>query len=140
MTPMVTRMGHIALRVPDLDASVAFQQDVLGMVETERSAGVSYLTCNERHHELMLIQDPVRRGYDHVALEVADAAALAAVMRSAEVAGGRSSATSTTASRASTARCACSRPAVTSSSSSAAWRRSPLPNRATVPRSSSTRP
>jgi catechol 2,3-dioxygenase-like lactoylglutathione lyase family enzyme len=89
MTPMVTRMGHIALRVPDLDASVAFQQDVLGMVETERSAGVSYLTCNERHHELMLIQDPVRRGYDHVALEVADAAALAAVMRSAEVAGGQ---------------------------------------------------
>ena len=67
MTPMVTRMGHIALRVPDLDASVAFQQDVLGMVETERSAGVSYLTCNERHHELMLIQDPVRRGYDHIA-------------------------------------------------------------------------
>ena len=88
MTPMVTRMGHIALRVPDLDASVAFQQDVLGMVETERSAGVSYLTCNERHHELMLIQDPVRRGYDHIALEVADAAALAAAMRSAEVAGG----------------------------------------------------
>ena len=62
--------SHIALRVPDLDASVAFQQDVLGMVETERSAGVSYLTCNERHHELMLIQDPVRRGYDHIALEV----------------------------------------------------------------------
>ena len=53
------------------------------MVETERSAGVSYLTCNERHHELMLIQDPVRRGYDHVALEVEDAAALAAAMRSA---------------------------------------------------------
>jgi catechol 2,3-dioxygenase-like lactoylglutathione lyase family enzyme len=85
---MLTRMGHIALRVPDLDAAVGFQQDVLGMIETERAAGVSYLTCNERHHELMLIHDPVRRGYDHIALEVEDAAALAAVMRSAQAAGG----------------------------------------------------
>jgi catechol 2,3-dioxygenase-like lactoylglutathione lyase family enzyme len=85
---MLTRMGHIALRVPDLDAAVGFQQDVLGMIETERAAGVSYLTCNERHHELMLIHDPVRRGYDHIALEVEDAAALAAVVRSAQAAGG----------------------------------------------------
>jgi catechol 2,3-dioxygenase-like lactoylglutathione lyase family enzyme len=85
---MVTRMGHIALRVPDLDAAVGFQQDVLGMIETERTAGVSYLTCNERHHELMLIHDPVRRGYDHIALEAEDAAALAAAMRSAQAAGG----------------------------------------------------
>ena len=85
---MVTRMGHIALRVPDLDAAVAFQQDVLGMVETERTARVSYLTCNERHHELMLIEDPVRRGYDHIAVEAEDAAALTAAMRSAQAAGG----------------------------------------------------
>ena len=34
---MVTRMGHMALRVPDLDAAVEFQRDILGMVETERS-------------------------------------------------------------------------------------------------------
>ena len=27
------------------------------MVETERIAGASYLTCNERHHELILIED-----------------------------------------------------------------------------------
>jgi catechol-2,3-dioxygenase len=70
------RMGHIGLRVPDLDAAVAFQRDVIGMVETERVAGASYLTCNDRHHELLLIEDPVRRGYDHIGLEVEDAAAL----------------------------------------------------------------
>ena len=69
---MVTRMGHIALRVPDLDAAVEFQREVIGMVETERIAGVSYMTCNERHHELILIQDPIRRGYDHIGLEVPD--------------------------------------------------------------------
>ena len=73
---MVTRIGHIGLRVRDLDAAVDFQREVIGMVETERSAGVSYMTCNERHHELILIQDPVSRGYDHIGLEVADAQAL----------------------------------------------------------------
>jgi 4-hydroxy-3-methylbut-2-enyl diphosphate reductase len=73
---MVTRTGHMAFRVPDLDAAVAFQREVIGMVETERTAGAAYLTCNERHHELILIQDPVCRGYDHIALEVEDAQAL----------------------------------------------------------------
>src|ERR1041385_5335821 len=86
---MVTRMGHIALRVPDLDAAVSFQRDMLNMVETERTAGAAYLTCNERHHELILIQDPVRRGYDHIGLEVADTQALEAAKRRVEAAGGR---------------------------------------------------
>ena len=86
---MVTRMGHTSLRVPDLDAAVDFRRDVIGMVETERTAGAAYLTCNERHHELMLIQDPVRRGYDHIGLEVADAAALEQLKRTVTSAGGR---------------------------------------------------
>jgi catechol 2,3-dioxygenase-like lactoylglutathione lyase family enzyme len=86
---MVTRIGHIALRVPDLDAAVDFQREVIGMVETERNAGVAYLTCNDRHHELILIQDAARRGYDHIGLEVPDDAALGAAKRSVPAAGGR---------------------------------------------------
>jgi catechol 2,3-dioxygenase-like lactoylglutathione lyase family enzyme len=86
---MVTRIGHMAFRVPDLDAAVDFQVNVIGMVETEREGGVSYLTCNGRHHELLLIEDPVRRGYDHIGLEVADAAALDGARRQLEAAGGR---------------------------------------------------
>ena len=35
----VTRIGHMGLRVPDLDAAVEFQADVLGLVETERAGG-----------------------------------------------------------------------------------------------------
>ena len=85
---MVTRMGHMALRVPDLDAAVDFQREVIGMVETERTAGAAYLTCNERHHELLLIQDPVRRGYDHIGLEVADPQALELAKRRVAGAGG----------------------------------------------------
>src|SRR5919199_4884450 len=85
---MVTRMGHMALRVPDLDAAVYFQREVIGMVETERAAGASYLTCNERHHELILIQDPARRGHDHIGLEVEDAQALEQAKSQAVSAGG----------------------------------------------------
>ena len=75
---MVTRIGHIALHVKDLDAAVEFQEQVIGMVETERLAGASYMTCNERHHELIVIEDRVNRGYEHLALEVPDAATLEA--------------------------------------------------------------
>jgi catechol 2,3-dioxygenase-like lactoylglutathione lyase family enzyme len=86
---LVTRMGHMALRVPDLDAAADFQRDVIGMVETERTAGAAYLTCNERHHELILIQHTGRRGYDHIGLEVPDAQALELARSRVAGAGGR---------------------------------------------------
>jgi catechol 2,3-dioxygenase-like lactoylglutathione lyase family enzyme len=83
----VTRIGHIALQVKDLDAAVDFQADVFGLAETERRGRVSYLTCNERHHELILIETG-RRCYDHIALEVADAEALEQARRTVAGAGG----------------------------------------------------
>lgn len=86
---MVTRIGHIALNVSDLDAAVDFQQRVIGMVETERTAGAAYLTCNDRHHELILVEDPSNRGYDHIGLEVEDGAALERVARQVPLSGGR---------------------------------------------------
>jgi catechol-2,3-dioxygenase len=73
----VTRIGHMGMRVTDLDAAVEFQASVLGLVETERRGRVAYLTCNARHHELILIESG-KRGYDHIGLEVADVAALEA--------------------------------------------------------------
>lgn len=85
---MVSRIGHIALNVADLDAAVEFQQQVIGMVETERVGGVSYLTCNDRHHELILVEG-APRGYDHLALEVESPAALDALCRRLPQAGGR---------------------------------------------------
>ena len=85
---MITRIGHIALHVADLDAAVDFQHQVIGMVETERIAGASYLTCNERHHELILIEDRTNRGYAHLALEVADASVLDGAAKRLTAAGG----------------------------------------------------
>src|SRR5665647_2759430 len=86
---MVTRIGHMGMRVPDLDAAGACQCEIMGLIETERVGGVSYLTCNERHHELMLIEDPNQRGYDHVGLEVADVQTLENAKTRLESAGGR---------------------------------------------------
>jgi catechol 2,3-dioxygenase-like lactoylglutathione lyase family enzyme len=86
---MVTRIGHIGLRVRDLDAAVDFQRSVFNLVETDRVGGVSYLTCNDRHHELILIEDPARVGYDHIGLQVADRSALEAASGRVSAAGGR---------------------------------------------------
>jgi catechol 2,3-dioxygenase-like lactoylglutathione lyase family enzyme len=68
---MVTRIGHVALHVRDVDRSIAFFAAVLGLRVTLRDGDRAYLTCNERHHELILIESG-ERGYDHVALEVSD--------------------------------------------------------------------
>lgn len=72
---MVTRIGHVGLRVRDLDRSVKHAQRYLGLREVERTATASYLTCNQRHHELVLIAS-TDIACDHLALEVPNPAAL----------------------------------------------------------------
>jgi len=86
---LVSRVGHMALRVPDLEAAVGFHSEVLGLVETEREGPVSYLTCNERHHELILIERRDRaRGYEHIGLQVPDAETLERARSGVAAAGG----------------------------------------------------
>jgi catechol-2,3-dioxygenase len=83
------RVGNIALRVPDLDAAVSFYSEVLGLVETTREGRVSYLTCNERHHELILIEQGAgERGYEHIGLQLPDAEALERARSGISAAGG----------------------------------------------------
>jgi catechol 2,3-dioxygenase-like lactoylglutathione lyase family enzyme len=77
---MVTRIGHVGLRVRDLERSVAFARDVMGLRESRRDGSISYLTCNERHHELVLIEAG-RPGCDHLALQVSDQPALDEALR-----------------------------------------------------------
>lgn len=66
---MITRVGHLALRVADLERSVAFATEVMGLRESARDGGASYLTSNARHHELALLAAD-GPALDHVALEV----------------------------------------------------------------------
>jgi catechol 2,3-dioxygenase-like lactoylglutathione lyase family enzyme len=79
----------VKLRVQDVDASAAFLNATLGLREVQRVGGCAYLTCNERHHELILAPgDSV--GYEHVGLEVPDGAALEETVARAQAAGGTS--------------------------------------------------
>lgn len=73
--PAVTRIGHVGLQVPDLERSVAFAEQMLGLRVTERDRTAVYLTCNARHHELVL-RSGGPAACDHLGLEVADADAL----------------------------------------------------------------
>jgi catechol 2,3-dioxygenase-like lactoylglutathione lyase family enzyme len=81
---VVTRIGHVALHVRDIDRSIAFFAEVLGLRVTLRDGNRAYLTCNERHHELILIASG-ERGYDHIALEVDDLERAEAALRAAGV-------------------------------------------------------
>lgn len=73
---MFVRAGHLALRVPDLDASIVHARQVLGLREVERAGESVYLTCGPDHHTLQLIADDAT-SVDHMAFEVAGPEALA---------------------------------------------------------------
>ena len=56
--PRVTSLGHIGLYVRDIERSVAFFRDILGMQVSDRSPrGSVFMTAKDRlteHHELLL--------------------------------------------------------------------------------------
>lgn len=54
----VSRIGYVELMVPDPERSVAWATDLLGLREVDTVDGRIYLTCNERHHELVLVEGP----------------------------------------------------------------------------------
>jgi len=85
---MNMRIAHMALRVENLDQAVEWFAGVLHLVETLRDQGRSYMTCNDRHHELILIASS-KPGYDHMALEVDDADAVGEVVQRCVRVGGK---------------------------------------------------
>ena len=72
---MRMHIGHVALRVTDLERSVEHVESVLGLRVRTRSDSEALLTSNEKHHELQLIAAG-SAGLDHVGLEVESAADL----------------------------------------------------------------
>ena len=75
MSELIKRPAHVALVVPDLDASVNWATTVMGMRVTRREGGEAYLTHADCHHSLQYIEGP-EAALDHVALEAHDGAAL----------------------------------------------------------------
>jgi catechol 2,3-dioxygenase len=64
----VAHLAHVELLTPDLDSSLAFFRDLLGMEETTRAGGSVYLRGYEEqyHHSLKLTAAP-QAGLGHVA-------------------------------------------------------------------------
>lgn len=82
MTHLIRQMGHIAIATPDLEASAADLVDLVGLKVTERRDGRLFLSSNERHHEVSLVE-AARPGVVAVGLEAMDAAAVDEVGRRA---------------------------------------------------------
>jgi catechol 2,3-dioxygenase len=97
MTTHPTSLGHVHLKVREVDRAVAFYRDVLGLAVRERSGRYAFLTYGDVHHDLALQAVPADAdegpgpgvGLYHAAFEAPDAAALAATherLREREVA------------------------------------------------------
>ena len=74
----VLRPGHAQVRVLNLEESVRFYRDVLGLVETGRDAqGRVYFKCwDERDHSSYVIREADSAGLDFFAFKVLDKATL----------------------------------------------------------------
>jgi catechol 2,3-dioxygenase len=72
---LISRVAHVALRVPDMTRSVEHATQILGLREVERDNGTVYLTCNPAHHSLQLISSD-RAACDHIAFKAVDMEAL----------------------------------------------------------------
>jgi catechol 2,3-dioxygenase len=53
---MITRVGSITLDVPDLQKSIRFFTEKVGLEVTETDGSTAYLRCADRHHDLILEQ------------------------------------------------------------------------------------
>lgn len=68
--PKVTSLGHVGVYVRDIDRSLAFYRDILGLQVSDRSpTGSVFMTAQDRlaeHHELLLV--PGRSDHANVKL------------------------------------------------------------------------
>jgi len=74
------KLGHVVLNVTDLEASVRFYTDVLGLQVSDRypdsmvPGGMVFMRCNADHHGVALVggaQKSERTSLNHFAFEVA---------------------------------------------------------------------
>ena len=85
--PAGMRIGHMHLRVGDIQQSESFYRDAIGLDSTSRRDTASFLSSGRYHHHVALNtwnsagaggRDPATTGLDWFSLEVADAGLLTA--------------------------------------------------------------
>ncbi|HZR97149.1 MAG TPA: VOC family protein [Chloroflexota bacterium] len=92
----IQQLGHVVLRVRDIERSEPFYRDVLGLQVRERMPGRAiFFTCGQQHHDLAIFQigadapgpEDHRVGMYHVALKLPDFAQLKAAYQHAKRSG-----------------------------------------------------
>ena len=51
-----SKLGYVAFNVTDLDRSIAFYTDTVGLDLTARENGVAFLRCSQEHHDVVLYE------------------------------------------------------------------------------------
>jgi catechol 2,3-dioxygenase len=77
-TTGVMRPGHVQVRVLDMDESVKFYRDVLGLVQTGADAAgrVYFKAWDEHDHNSVILRQAEEAGMDFIGFKVLDAATL----------------------------------------------------------------
>ncbi len=66
----IFRLGHVEVRVPDLELCAAYYTEVLGLVEVERQGKHVYLKGWDEHdHHSVILTEAPRYGLEHVAFK-----------------------------------------------------------------------
>jgi catechol 2,3-dioxygenase len=84
--PVISEIGHVAVRVRDLAAAEEMATNLMGLDVTERTDDAIWLSHGAPHHTLQYLRGDVD-AVDHVGLAAPDADALAAVRERVEAAG-----------------------------------------------------
>jgi catechol 2,3-dioxygenase len=86
--PVISGVGHVAIRVTDLDGAVEFATHVFGLSVADRSDDSVRLSCDRNHHNLEYIRGSYN-AVDHVGLLARDRHAVSEIRSRVEVAGWR---------------------------------------------------
>ena len=66
----IYRLGHVEVRVPDLELCAAYYTEVVGLREVERDAGHVYLKGWDEHdHHSVILTEAARYGVEHIAFK-----------------------------------------------------------------------
>jgi catechol 2,3-dioxygenase len=80
---VIAEMGHVAIRVTDLEAAVWTATQIMGLRESDRVGDTVYLTHGDPHHSLQYIAG-ASDGVDHIGLVAASTGALREIRRRVE--------------------------------------------------------
>lgn len=73
MTPAVARLGHVALETPDLEESLSFFGEAVGLEEVERVDGTVFLRAvDEADHHSLSLTEAEAAGVDHIGWQTED--------------------------------------------------------------------